>query len=104
MAPCVINLCITWICVVITSLPPLPPWKEPLGSIGEVGTRASLDTGGEKILFPQLGIETQFPSYALYSQFAVLTDITVLRFEVFVAVTMKKALFWDVVPYMYCVN
>jgi hypothetical protein len=27
-----------------------------------------------------------------------------VRFEVFTAVTMKNAVFWDVAPYSYCVN
>jgi hypothetical protein len=27
-----------------------------------------------------------------------------VRFEVFTAVTMKKAVFWDLAPYRYCVN
>jgi hypothetical protein len=27
-----------------------------------------------------------------------------VRFEVFTAVTMKNAVFWDVAPYRYCIN
>jgi hypothetical protein len=27
-----------------------------------------------------------------------------VRFEVFTAVTMKKAIFWDVAPCRYCIN
>jgi hypothetical protein len=33
-----------------------------------------------------------------------VTKCHYVRFEVFTAVTMKKAVFWDVAPCRYCVN
>jgi hypothetical protein len=59
----------------ITATP--PPMERAPGIQGLGGHQnQSGHCGGEKNLLPQLEIETQFPSCAACSQFAVLTNIT----------------------------
>jgi hypothetical protein len=48
--------------------------------------------------------EIQFPKYYVILEYMIMDKDHKVIFEVFMAVTLKNAVFWDVMPCNSCVN